>query len=173
MKRLILLRHAKTEPWFEGVDDHGRALTERGRADSERVAKALRDAGWVPDLAVVSTARRAHETWTGAAPAFTGCEREMSDDLYLASVRMIGSLVRAHEDAAALMLIGHNPGIHDFACDLVQSGGAHNRFAAEALINKMPTGAAALFESDEDAAFGPYAFKLMDFIRPKDLRPPE
>ena len=41
MKRLILMRHAKTEPWGEGVDDFSRALTPRGKEDAQRMAEEL------------------------------------------------------------------------------------------------------------------------------------
>ena len=60
MKRLILMRHAKTEPFGEGIDDFGRALTEQGHSDAARIAEELVALGWSPERILVSTARRAH-----------------------------------------------------------------------------------------------------------------
>ena len=58
MKRLILMRHAKTEPWDELIDDHGRALTDVGHQAADVICAALQTSGWAPDKAVVSSARR-------------------------------------------------------------------------------------------------------------------
>ena len=59
MDRLILLRHGKAEPDAASGQDFDRALTERGRRDTLIVAKALAEAGFAPDLVLVSTAVRA------------------------------------------------------------------------------------------------------------------
>ena len=66
MKRLIVMRHAKTEDWAEGIDDHGRALTERGRLDAANVGREIIAKDWTPDFVAVSSARRAKETWNYA-----------------------------------------------------------------------------------------------------------
>ena len=70
MKRLILMRHAKTETWTEGLDDFGRALTDRGHEDAARMAQELVDMGWSPERILVSTARRARETCSDVARIF-------------------------------------------------------------------------------------------------------
>ena len=57
MRRLILFRHAKAEPRAAGEDDFDRPLSPRGRADAVLVGRALADAGFAPDLALVSPAR--------------------------------------------------------------------------------------------------------------------
>ena len=170
MKRLILQRHAKTEPWYEGVDDHGRALVERGRADSEAVARALLAAGWTPDLALVSTARRARETWAAAVTVFPAVDYSLEEDLYLAGVSGLERVIRAHDGAGAVLVVGHNPGLHDFARAILHEAGSLDHQAALSLSEKYPTGCAALFEAEEDGAFLPAHFKLVEVIRPKDLR---
>ena len=58
MKRLILMRPAKTEPWSEGIADHARALTPVGHEAAAAMAAMLKSEGWSPQKAIVSTARR-------------------------------------------------------------------------------------------------------------------
>ncbi len=171
MKRLILQRHAKTEPWYEGVDDHGRALLERGRHDAVLMAEELLSLDWVPDLALVSTARRARETWAGAVTVFPATEYRLDEGLYLAGAGGLESFVSANDGAGTLIIIGHNPGIHDFALSILREAGSHDHQAALRLTEKFPTGCAALFEAEEDGPFIPPHFKLVDVIRPKELRP--
>lgn len=170
MKRLILMRHAKTEAWHEGIDDHGRALVERGIQDAAMMGEHMVSLGWRPDHALVSTARRARETWRYASGALGGAEPTYEDDLYLAGPSTIESVLAAHELHGTLLLIGHNPGIHDFACGLARVGGASDDFALARLFEKFPTGCIALFEASEERSFHRAAFRLMDVVRPKDLR---
>ncbi len=172
MKRLILFRHAKTEPWFEGADDHGRALTERGHEDARRVAKRIEDLGWSPNTALISSARRARETWAEAAHIFGPCAISIVEALYLASATTIESVIS--ERAAVgdcTLVIGHNPGLHELGLELVRLSNRSERFAAESLAAKFPTGGAALFESANNDPTSMAGFNLVDFIRPKDLRP--
>jgi len=171
MKRLILLRHAKTEPWYEGVDDHGRALLPRGTADPERMAVRLAEAGYKVDRLIVSTARRARETCSAMEPVLKTADRRFEDDLYLAGVSGLESIVSDHDGVGTLMLIGHNPGIHDFACGILRIAGSADDQAALRLSEKFPTGCAAIFESEDDGAFVQAAFRLVDVMRPKDDRP--
>ena len=62
MLRLLLLRHAKSD-WPDGVDDHDRPLAERGRRAGPLMARYMTGEGLIPDLALISTARRTRETW--------------------------------------------------------------------------------------------------------------
>ncbi|MEL6257732.1 MAG: histidine phosphatase family protein [Pseudomonadota bacterium] len=169
MKRLILLRHAKTEPWYEGGDDHGRALTEHGQDDADLMAQTLVDRGWRPDLALVSTARRARETWLRAREAMARSDVRYEDDLYLADPDTLMNVLESARDLSTVMVIAHNPGLHDFATKLARTGPTPNQAAFASLIEKMPTCAAALFEADEDGPVYVSAFRLVDFIRPKSL----
>ena len=170
MKRLILQRHAKTEPWYEGVDDHGRALTERGHADAVRVAEALKRIGWIPDFALVSSARRARETWLNAKTILSEVPSETRETLYLAGASEIESLISEHSNHEVLLAIGHNPGFHDLARQILGVAGSLTHQAALQLTEKFPTGCAALFEAEEDMVFYPASFKLVKVIRPKELR---
>lgn len=171
MQRLIAMRHAKTEAWYEGVDDHGRALTERGHEDAARIAEAIAQEGWRADLALVSTARRARETWNAMRPLHKGAGVKLLDDLYLASPGILADLVEAHAgEGGSVILVGHNPGIHDFARDIARLGGGGDTQMLARLREKFPTGAAALFEAGEDGPFVPALFRLVELFRPKDLR---
>jgi len=109
--RLILLRHAKSEP--HRADDHSRVLAPRGRADAEAVRPVI--ASLAPALAVVSTAARARETWQLADPG--GVEAVFDDRVYEASVddlrEVLGEL-----SVGSAVLVGHNPSIERLAWEL-------------------------------------------------------
>jgi len=170
MKRLILMRHAKTEPWSEGIDDFARALVPRGKTDAQLVAEDLVKRGWSPNLILVSTARRARETCSEVAKIIADERVRPMEALYLSGVRGLREAVSAADAEATLMLIGHNPGMHDFACDITREGGAENHPAMLRLHEKFPTSCTALFEAEEEGAFVPAHFKLIDVIRSKELR---
>lgn len=170
MKRLILMRHAKTEPWNEGVNDRDRMLTPRGHGDAEAIAVAMQQAGWTPDKALVSTSRRTRESWRHVALVFPDCKSQLHDELYLAGIPAIEQrLSEAASACSTLLVIGHNPGMHDLAGSILRQAGSENHRAAMRLAAKFPTAAAALFESEEDDPYVPVHFKLVDFIKPKTL----
>ncbi len=169
MQRLILMRHAKTEPWSEGIDDHARALLPVGHDAAIAMANALKAEGWAPNLALVSTARRTRETWTHLKQAFAESEMNLEEDLYLAGERGIADIIADNDDAKTLIIIGHNPGLHDLALSILREAGSVDHQAAIRIAAKLPTGAAVLFEADTDGPFVPARFKLRNFIKPKDL----
>jgi phosphohistidine phosphatase len=171
MKRLILMRHAKTEPWAEGVDDHARALTPSGHKAAAAMGATLADEGWVPEKVLVSTARRTRETWALLSLAFPDAKPMIEDDLYLAGERGISDLISDNDGVETLMVLGHNPGLHDLGLTQIREAGSKDHQAAMRLAAKLPTGAAALFEADEHGAYLPIHFKLVNFIRPKDVLP--
>ena len=169
MKRLILMRHAKTESWTEGVDDHGRALTPIGHKAAAAMAAALSTEGWTPEKSVVSSARRTRETWGHLSVAFPFAEMVIEENLYLAGERGISEIISDHDGVETLMIVGHNPGLHDLGLSQIREAGSLDHQAAMRLAAKMPTGAAALFEAEEHGAFLPVHFKLVNFLRPKDV----
>ncbi len=170
MKRLILMRHAKTEPWSEGIDDFGRALTAQGHADAKRMAEELVALGWGPDRILVSSARRARETCSQVASVVTGEKVRPMEALYLTGVRGLQEAVMQNDRAATLMVIGHNPGLHDFALGILREGGAADHQASLRLNEKFPTSCAALFEAERNEAFVPAQFQLVRVLRAKDFR---
>lgn len=139
MQRLILLRHAEAERQSLSGDDFDRGLTPAGRAEAEAVGRRLVELGYRPDLVLVSTARRANETWAALEAAFPGVRVEPEPELYEASPK---TLLRAAEDtgeAGTVMLVAHNPGLHSLALRLGASG---------PLSRGLPTGHAAVFVFD-------------------------
>jgi phosphohistidine phosphatase len=70
MRRLMLMRHAKSDWSVGGQRDHDRALAARGREAAPLIAAYMARHGLRPDRVLVSTARRARETWDLVAPAF-------------------------------------------------------------------------------------------------------
>lgn len=171
MKRLILMRHAKTEPWNEGIDDFSRALTAQGRADATRIAEEIVAMGWSPERILVSSARRARETCSEVAKIVTGEKVRPMEALYLTGVRGLTEAVAQNDGAKVLMVIGHNPGLHDFALSILREGGSKAHAAALRLNEKFPTSCTALFEMDDEGAFVPANFRLAHVLRAKDFRP--
>lgn len=137
MRRLMLLRHAKSD-WPDGVDDRERPLAKRGRKACPLMGRYMADEGLVPDLAVVSTARRARETWKLVRPAFGRDIVEQDEPrIYEASGSAIQDVIGETEPGVGvLLLVGHNPGLHDLALQLI---GKASRSDLTRLRLKYPT----------------------------------
>src|ERR1700683_5085535 len=100
MRRLMLLRHAKTERAEPGERDRDRKLMKRGRTDAPVIGSFMAQHGLVPDLVLVSPATRAQETGTLIAAAFAKAPKTVTDDrIYNASaeslIRVIGETDKA------------------------------------------------------------------------------
>src|SRR5947199_10702028 len=127
--RLILLRHAKAEKAEPGGDDRQRRLNERGRDDARTIGAYLARHLLIPDLVLASAARRTRETSErlmrelASAPTTTYDER-----LYNAGADKILSAIRETNPAVGTVLVvGHNPGLHDLARLLIASGDVEAR----------------------------------------------
>ncbi len=145
MKRLILFRHGKTERHALSGEDFDRRLTVRGCEDSHLMGKVLAEAGFVPDLVLVSSAARAQETWAAVKPAFPGVAAEVRPELYNSDER---DLLRAARkaDAQAVMIVAHNPGMHALTAALVEETGDA---ALEAKMRDgFPTAGMSVFDFD-------------------------
>jgi phosphohistidine phosphatase len=150
MRHLILMRHGDAERPAAGLEDFERELTHEGRSESRLVGKALAKAGLAPDHAIVSSAKRASQTWKAAAEAFAKPRCKEDRTLYAASASHLGAAVRASAaEAETLMLVGHNPGIHQLAIHLAMQAGASER-DARPLFEKFPTGSAVVFAFDDN-----------------------
>jgi phosphohistidine phosphatase len=149
MQRLILLRHAKAERSAPSGEDFDRALADRGRTDARLMGKVLADAGLVPTLALVSSAARTRQTWEEASRAFaTEIEARYDKRHYNASSTELRRLVEDLEDQdGTLILVGHNPGIHQLALTLLIEGAAAASTIAR-ITSKFPTASAVAFEMD-------------------------
>jgi phosphohistidine phosphatase len=118
MKRLTLVRHAKSDWSLPGQDDWDRTLNKRGLRDAPEMARRLRERRLRPDLVLSSPAVRALTTATIMARELKFDPARVAQDerLYLASAQTLLAVVRElGGDAAHLMVFGHNPGLTDFA----------------------------------------------------------
>lgn len=169
MRRLLLLRHAKSDR-PPGVADLDRPLDARGREAAPRMGAYLASEGLQPDLALVSPSKRTRETWEAVAAALDAVPLEIVETIYEAPPKALLDAVRAGPDTAGtLILVGHNPGMEALADRLV---GAGPRAARNRLAQGFPTAALAVIEFDvarwsEIDGDG----RLERFVRPKDLSP--
>lgn len=119
MATLILLRHGKSD-WSGSESDHSRPLAPRGRRQAPEAGRWLAGNVGDIDLAVVSTAERARETWRLAAselPAPPPVREEPR--VYAAAGSSLLRLVRElPDDLETVVLVGHNPGLEDLLVDL-------------------------------------------------------
>ena len=165
MKRLILTRHAKSS-WDDPLTpDHDRPLNERGLAAAVDLGQWLASRGYVPGQVLCSDARRTRETWSGIAPALpTTAVLELKPSLYHAGADVMLAVLR-HASADTVMMIGHNPGIAEFATRIVAHAPVNPEFG------RYPTGATLVVdfvaEAWADVGFGQGV--LDDFIVPREI----
>jgi phosphohistidine phosphatase len=170
MRRLMLLRHAKSDWSVGGQRDRDRALAVRGREAAPRIGAYMTQHGLKPDKALVSSARRARETWDLVAPAF-GREVDVAYDDRLYEVGAKALLDPLREVPAAvhgLLVVGHNPGLQELANLLMASGDIDAR---QRLLEKFPTTALAVIDFPIDAwsALSPRSGRLDRFVTPRAL----
>ncbi|WP_439595079.1 SixA phosphatase family protein [Falsiroseomonas sp.] len=119
MRQLLLLRHAKSSWDDPRLSDHARPLNARGRRAAVAMGAAMRDLGLAPDIVLVSSARRTLQTLEALAPLEGPPLVEPMDDLYLAAWPSLLDVLRGvRETARSVLLLGHNPGLHDLAMAL-------------------------------------------------------
>jgi phosphohistidine phosphatase len=162
MKRILLLRHAKSSWDDPSLSDRDRPLAPRGRRAAGAIAEYLRSADLKVELVLCSSALRARETLQRLGDAFGDAEIREEDDLYGAGDdQLLDRLRGLPHEIEGVALIGHNPGLHDLAVALTRAGRRLERY---------PTGALAVLEfegpwSDLDSGRA----KLDRFVKPKDL----
>jgi phosphohistidine phosphatase len=170
MRRLLLLRHAKAESSEPGMEDRGRTLIERGRKDAARIGVYMASHALVPDRVMLSPAARTQETWKSTAAAFRPAPAAMSvERLYDATPHAIFAVIKEAPAAAhTLMVIGHNPGLHELALMLIASGDIDAR---ERLREKLPTSGLVIidFAFDDWSKLHPQSGRLERFVSPKTL----
>ena len=167
MRRLMLLRHAKTERAGPGERDRDRRLTKRGHADAPAVATYMAHNDLVPDLALVSPARRTQETWDLVSAVFEKTPRRSNADrIYNASTHDLATLIRETRGAPSLLVIGHNPGLHDLSLQLIASGDAKMRTR---LLENLPTSGLAVIDLPFDnwSQVCPQSGRLVHFMTPR------
>ncbi|EHM00125.1 phosphoglycerate mutase family protein [Acetobacteraceae bacterium AT-5844] len=173
MRQLILLRHAKSSWDDPGLPDHARPLNGRGKRAAAVMAAVMQDLGLAPDIVLVSSARRTLQTLEALTPLPDSPLVEPLDDLYLAPwPRMLDILRAVPETARSVLLIGHNPGMHDLALALAGTEAMQRSTApgTKRLAGGYPTAALAEFTI-------PTSWKMLEaggarlvrFIAPNDL----
>jgi|SRR5436190_15587640 len=175
MRRLMLWRHAKTETDAPSGQDHDRRLDERGRRDAAEMGSWIGRHPPFPDLVLVSTAVRAQQTWDLAWLAMkdriAAPRVELLDELYGAEPTQLLKIVRLAEAQAPkqIMLVGHNPGMHELAMMLAGSG---DKPARKAIEDNLPTAGLAIldFDTDDWTDIGFRRGNLSRFVSPKLLR---
>jgi phosphohistidine phosphatase len=169
MRRLLLLRHAKTERAESGERDRDRKLTKRGRGDAPIIGAYMAKHGFAPDLALVSPATRAQETWALIAPCFAKKPPIVADDrIYNAGTAQLFDVIAETRAAKSLLMIGHNPGFHELAVHLVAAGDVNLR---EQLKEGLPTSGLVVIDLpiDDWARLHPRAGRLERFVTPRLL----
>jgi phosphohistidine phosphatase len=125
----------------------------------------------IPDRVLVSPATRTQETWKFAAPAFrSAVDAETAAQLYDATVETIAAVIKdTPAEVQSLLVIGHNPGLHELALTLIASGNADAR---KCLKEKLPTGGLVVidFKFDDWSKLHGESGRLDRFVWPKSLR---
>ena len=165
MKTLYLLRHAKSS-WDDPVlDDFDRPLAKRGRKAAKLIGAFMAQHGWLPDVALVSPAVRARDTWERVSAEFAApVETRFEEAIYMAAPDGILALLREAAAPDSVLLIGHNPGLEQ--CAALLAGPDSDPQALARMTAKFPTAAVARFRV---AAVEPGGAALTAFVTPKDI----
>ena len=170
MRRLLLFRHAKAERAIAGTPDRDRGLIERGRKDAGKIGAYMASHHLIPDRVLLSPAVRCQETWKYASNAMKPAPAAMSvEKLYDATPHAILAAIKDAPVAAhALLVCGHNPGLHELAQMLIASGDVEAR---ERLNEKLPTSGLVIveFAFDDWGRLHPLSGRLERFVSPKSL----
>jgi len=113
MLKLILVRHAKTEPLTDAGSDFQRNLKKRGWSDARLVAETLLKSSYRPDKIIASPATRAWQTATVFAGVFGFKEEDIVSARFLydgdTTAGMLDGLADLAGQAKTLLVVGHNP----------------------------------------------------------------
>ncbi len=173
MKRLILFRHGKSDWSSAATRDFDRPINERGQQGSRVMGKWLRRNNIGFDRILASPAVRVAETIEEAAPEWGSATLpEWDRRIYLASsVTLMDVLRDTDGDPAAILMVGHNPGMEDLIFDLVPDSPPDDLRAR--VEEKFPTAAIAVIDMDI-ASWGEIdngVGKLVHLVFPRDLDP--
>ncbi len=164
LHRLVIMRHAKAEQRAMASLDYDRALAPRGWRDAADIATRLVDIDVRPDIVLVSAALRTRQTWQAVAAAFPDAAPVFLDSLYdAAAPRLRAACVEHGALRTTVMVVAHNPGVHDFAVALLREGGGAHDPPARALTGDMPTSGCAVFDLSAE-----HAPRLTAYFVPRD-----
>lgn len=170
MRRLLLLRHAKTESAEPGKEDHARVLVERGRKDAARIGAYMATHALIPDRVLLSPAARTQETWKHMAGAMRPAPGAKTlDQIYDATPHdILAAIIDTQPAMHSLLIVGHNPTLQEVALMLIASGDIDTR---ERLREKLPTAGLIIidFPFDDWSKLHPQSGRLERFVTPKSL----
>lgn len=168
-RRLILLRHAKSA-WPEGVADEERPLAPRGQKAAPIMGEYMAREKLVPDLVLVSPAKRTQETWSLIKNKLpTSLEVRDCAGIYEAAATDILKILNEIEPVhRTVLVIGHNPGLQELAQSLVKTGDPE---ALEEMAAKYPTAGLAVIDFDTEGwqGIGKATGRLEQFVTPRSL----
>jgi phosphohistidine phosphatase len=163
-RRLVLVRHAKAA---DGPVDADRPLTDRGVEQAAAIGTWLGRAGLIPDLVLISPARRAVQTWEQAASALGSAPEQIIDPrIYDNTVEALLTAIRETPgDVQTVGVVGHNPSVGELA--RVLDGGQGSPEAARAIdAGFRPSGVAVFLLDPPFAEIAPRAARLSDYAVP-------
>jgi len=167
--QLMLLRHAKAEKAAPGMRDRDRRLNARGQGDAAMIAAYMARHHLQPGRVLVSSAQRTRETWGCMAQAFTAAPVGYEDRLYESGPEPILAVIREHGSSAPMLLvIGHNPGLHDTAKLLVGPSARE----ARALDDGLPTAGLVVidFAGEDWRKLALRSGRLARFVAPRLIK---
>lgn len=166
MVTIFLMRHAKAEKPAPGVEDFDRPLQASGTSDAQRMGRMLVSRFGLPGRVVCSSAKRTRQTFEALGLDLPEDQVKFSDKLFDATKQACIEVLQG-QDAAVILLVGHNPGTHDAAMALTSEGESR---AWTELAAGFPTASLAVLEFSgalnelkEGSCF------LKDFLTPEDL----
>jgi phosphohistidine phosphatase len=167
-RTLHLLRHAKSSWDDVSLDDHDRPLSKRGRRTAEAIAAHFVNESAPIEWVLGSTALRVRETVEPILAALKPTRVLFDRKLYLArSATLLDQLRKVDDGIAAVLLVGHNPGLHELALALAE---ARSLDALPTITGKFPTGALASFEIAASwRRLVPGDAKLLSYRSPRDF----
>lgn len=150
-RRLIVMRHADSSRDYPNMSDHDRPLNARGQRDAPRTADELSKRDWLPQLVLVSSARRTLETLEGMAPHMDEARIDVRPEIYHAGISTLLTQLGDMLGGGTTMILGHNPGSENLI----------NHLTGE--WREMQTAAAALLVETSDG------WTVEEVLRPREL----
>lgn len=163
LRRLLVMRHAKSS-WKEpGQADHARPLNGRGQRDAPRMGAYLAASGWAPELVLSSDSQRTRETWALASEALEPePEVRFLPELYLAGPEVVRRVLSGVDDSVeTLLILGHNDGWEEVVGWLCGRGERITTGNIAFLSTEAPSWSAALAQAPR--------WRLHEVARPKEL----
>lgn len=168
-KKLLILRHAKSDWGADYSRDRERPLIKRGTNDAQLIGEWMVSQQLVPDLILCSPAKRARSTLGYALNSFGNLDIKtlFLEEIYLADTETLLETIRSVPDTTqCLLLVGHNPGLEDLVLYL-----SKKRPPLTESGKLFTTANLAVFELDSSySQLKQHGARLETLLRPADLR---